>query len=86
MRNFTALLVVVVALASGCSSYVQPDAGPPRTMLLENIEHDGHSWVAAVYCGIQITALEHHPDCPCTKRRRVLPEHHDEAGKLMEAR
>ena len=74
--RLTALLLVVVALASGCSS-LQPDAGPPRTMLLQNIEHDGHSWVAAVYCGIQITALEHHPDCPCTKRRRVLPEKRD---------
>lgn len=74
--RFTALLLVVVALASGCSS-LQPDAGPPRTMLLQNIEHDGHSWVAAVYCGIQITALEHHPDCQCTKRRRVLPEKRD---------
>jgi len=75
--RFTALLVVVVALASGCSS-LQPDAGPPRTMLLQNIEHDGHSWVAAVYGFLQITALEHHPDCPCTKRRRVLPERHAE--------
>jgi hypothetical protein len=75
--RFTALLLVVVVLASGCSS-LQPDARPPRTMLLQNIEHDGHSWVAAVYCGLQITALEHHPDCPCTKRRRVLPEHHAE--------
>jgi len=79
MRNFTALLVVVlvVALASGCSS-LQPDAGPPHTMLLQNIQHDGHRWVAAVYGVFQITALEHHPDCPCTKRRRVLPERHDE--------
>ena len=80
MRNFTALLVVVlvVALASGCSS-LQPDAGPPRSMLLQAVEFDGHRWVVAVYPGgFQITALEHHPDCQCTKRRRVLPERHAE--------
>jgi hypothetical protein len=77
MRSNALLVVVlVVALASGCSS-VQPDAGPPRTMLLENITHDGHSWVAAVYCGIQITALEHHPDCPCGKRKPILPKYHE---------
>jgi hypothetical protein len=65
----TALLVLVVALASGCSS-LQPDAGPPHTTLLTNVEYDGHLWVASYYCGIQITAMEHHPDCPCTKRSK----------------
>lgn len=75
-----AALLVVAALASGCAP-TQPDAGPSRTMLLQNIEHDGHNWVAAIYCGFQITAIEHHPNCPCTQRRRVLPENRNAEGE-----
>jgi len=75
--RFTALLVVV-ALASGCSVSERPDAGPPRTMLLTNVQYDGHVWVASYYCGVQITAMQHHPDCPCTKRPRIIPDRRDE--------
>lgn len=77
--RITAILVVV-ALASGCSVSERPDAGPPRSMLLQAVQFDGHSWVVAVYPGgFQITALEHHPDCPCTKRPKIIPGRRDDA-------
>lgn len=72
-------LLILAALASGCSS-PQPDAGPPQTMLLQTVRFDGHSWVvAASLGGVQITALEHHPDCPCTKRPKILPDRRTDA-------
>lgn len=41
------------------------DSGPPSTMYLYTVQHDGHWWI------IERAArhFEHHPDCPCRSRK-----------------
>jgi len=57
----------------GCDSFDpkphpsdMPD-GPPVTIRMATVQHDGHWWI---YTHGESRFFVHHPDCPCTKRRR----------------
>jgi Tfp pilus assembly protein FimT len=41
-------------------------AEPPAACTLVTVSHEGHWWIRCLSSG----HFNHHPDCPCTKRRR----------------
>lgn len=72
-----ALALILAVVLSGCEpARPQPDGAPRETKLLETVSHGGHTWVISWTSinGPRVTALAHHPDCECQKRRRLAEE------------
>lgn len=45
----------------------QKPEGPPRAVMLDTVQHDGHWWVR--HWTYRTAAIVHHPDCPCQTRK-----------------
>jgi len=51
------------AAATRHSEAPADDSGPPSTIQLVTVQHDGHWWV------LGREHFAHHPDCPCRSRK-----------------
>lgn len=60
-----AILAILAGLVLGCIPVSGPDSGPPKTVMLTTVEHDGHWFIVDG----TVRFFVHHPGCPCHRGR-----------------
>lgn len=58
----TLIGLCVPAFMAAAENY-EPPPGPPKTIQMCSVQHDGHWWV------ICRETFAHHPDCPCLTKK-----------------